>query len=58
MTYSTFVLRIMEDRKKGMLCLNHLTLELEEEKKLTIMKKPRNDTKKLNQNLGALVHSL
>jgi hypothetical protein len=50
MTNSTFVLRIMEDRKNGMLCLDHLTLELEEEKKLTIMKKPKNDTKKLNPN--------
>jgi hypothetical protein len=51
MTNSTFVLRIMEDWKKGMLCLDHLTLELEEKKKkLPTMKKPRNDTKKLNPN--------
>jgi hypothetical protein len=50
MINSSFVLRIMEDRKKGMLCLDHLTLELEEKRKLIVMKKPRNDTKKLNPN--------
>jgi hypothetical protein len=27
-----------------------LTLELEEERKLTVLKKPRNDTNKLNPN--------
>jgi len=40
----------MEDQKKGMLCLDHLTLELEEERKLIVVKKPRNSIKKLNLN--------
>jgi hypothetical protein len=40
----------MEDWKKAMLCLDHLTLEFEEKKKLIVMKKPKNDTKKLNPN--------
>jgi hypothetical protein len=40
----------MEDRKKGMLCLDDLTLELEEKRKFIVMKKPRSDTNKLNPN--------
>jgi hypothetical protein len=40
----------MEDRKKGMLCHDHLMLELEKERKLAIVKKLRNYTKKLNPN--------
>jgi hypothetical protein len=38
----------MEDWKKGVICLDCFMLELEEEKKLTILRKPKNDTKKLN----------
>jgi hypothetical protein len=38
----------MEDLKKGTLCLDHFTLELEEERKFIIVKKPKNSTKKLN----------
>jgi hypothetical protein len=44
------VLKIMEDWKKGVLCLNCLTFVLEEERKLTIGRKPKNYTKKLNLN--------
>jgi hypothetical protein len=40
----------MEDWRKGALCLDCLTLELEEERKLAILKESRNDTKKLNPN--------
>jgi len=50
MTNSTSVLRTMEDQKKGMLCLDRLTFELEEERKLVVVKKPRNSIKKLNPN--------
>jgi hypothetical protein len=32
----------MEDRKKGILCQDHLMLELEEERKLAIVKKLSN----------------
>jgi hypothetical protein len=38
----------MEDLKKGTLCLDHFTLELEEERKFITVKKPKNSTKKLN----------
>jgi hypothetical protein len=44
------MLRTMEDQKKGMLCLDRLTFELEEERNLTIVIKPINFTKKLNLN--------
>jgi hypothetical protein len=50
MANSTFMLRTMEGWKKGTLCLDHLMLELEEERKLIVMRKPINDTKKLNLN--------
>jgi hypothetical protein len=40
----------MEDWKKGTLCLDHLTLELEEERKLVVIRKPKKITKKLNPN--------
>jgi hypothetical protein len=40
----------MEDWKKGALCLNHLMLELEEERKLTVVRKLKKFTKKLNPN--------
>jgi hypothetical protein len=40
----------MEDRKKGALCVDHLTLELEEERKLAVVRKPKKYTKKLNPN--------
>ncbi len=40
--------RIMEDWKKGALCLNRLMLELEEERKFTVVQKLRNSTKTLN----------
>jgi hypothetical protein len=40
----------MEDRKKGILCQDHLMLELEEERKLAIVKKLSNYLKKLNPN--------
>ncbi len=46
----TFVLKIMEDSKKGVLCLDRFMFELEEEKKFTVLRKPKNDTKKLNPN--------
>jgi hypothetical protein len=42
----------MKDKKKRTLCLDCFMLELEEERKLAIMRKPRNDTKKLNPKLG------
>jgi hypothetical protein len=38
------VLRIKEDQKKEMLCQDHLMLELEEERKLAVVKKLRNYT--------------
>jgi hypothetical protein len=44
------MLKTMEGRKNGTLCLDRLTLELEEERKLTIVRKPINFTKKLNPN--------
>jgi hypothetical protein len=31
----------MEDRKKGMLCMDHLMLEFEEERKLIVVKKKK-----------------
>lgn len=40
----------MEDWKKGTLCLDQLTLELEEEKKLIVVRKLKNSTNKLNPN--------
>jgi hypothetical protein len=40
----------MEDWKKGALCLDCLALELEEERKLVVVKKLKNSTKKLNPN--------
>jgi hypothetical protein len=40
----------MEDSKKGVLCLDRFMFELEEEKKFTVLRKPKNDTKKLNPN--------
>jgi len=35
--------------------LDHLMFELEEKRKLVVVKKTRNSTMKLNRNLGALV---
>jgi len=49
-TNLTYVLRTMEDRNKEMLCLDRLTLELEEKIKFIVVKKQRNYTKKLNHN--------
>jgi hypothetical protein len=40
----------MEDWKKGALCVDRLTLELEKERKLIVVRKPKNYTKKLNLN--------
>jgi hypothetical protein len=48
-TNSTSMLT-MEDWKKGTLCLYHLTLELEGETKLVVIRKLKNCTKKLNPN--------
>jgi hypothetical protein len=38
----------MEDHKKGALYLDRFMFELEEERKLAILRKPENDTKKVN----------
>jgi hypothetical protein len=38
----------MEDWKKRTLCLNCFTLELEEERKLVVVRQQKNSTKKLN----------
>ncbi len=40
----------MEDWKKGVLCVDRLMFELEEERKLTVVEKPKNSIKKLNPN--------
>jgi hypothetical protein len=44
------MLKKMEDWKKGVLCMDCLMFELEEERKLTVVKKPKTIIKKLNPN--------
>jgi hypothetical protein len=44
------VLRMMEDQKKGMLCLDRFMFELENKRKLIVLRKLENDTKKVNPN--------
>jgi hypothetical protein len=41
---------MMEDQEKGVLCLDCFMFELENKRKLTVLRKLKNDTKKLNPN--------
>jgi hypothetical protein len=50
MTNLTYVLKKVEDKKKGALCLDCLTFALEGERKIIVVRKPKNYIKKLNPN--------